>query len=102
MNLDILTLKSNKADDRTQIESISSKDIAIIGIAGKWPLANNVEEYWENIKNGKDCIQNFPYSRKKDIEPFCEKNKEYFECGFLNEIDKFDYSFFHISPKMLI
>ncbi len=102
MNLDILTLKSNKADDRTQIESISSKDIAIIGIAGKWPLANNVEEYWENIKNGKDCIQNFPYSRKKILNLFVKRIKSILNVDFLMKLINLIIHFFIYHQKMLI
>ena len=30
--------------------------IAIIGMAGRFPMADNVHEFWENLKKGKNCI----------------------------------------------
>ena len=31
-------------------------EIAIIGMACKFPGANNINEYWNNIKNGVESI----------------------------------------------
>ena len=47
-------------------------EIAVIGMAGKFPKAENIIEYWENLKSGKDCITFFPmtsfiYRRKKRL-----------------------------------
>lgn len=33
-------------------------EIAIIGINGKFPGANNLEEYWQNLRNGVESITN--------------------------------------------
>ena len=30
--------------------------IAIIGMSGRYPGARTIEEYWENLRGGKDCI----------------------------------------------
>jgi len=35
-------------------------DIAIIGMNGRFPMADNIEKMWQNIKNGKDCITRNP------------------------------------------
>ena len=40
-------------------ESVSGLEIAVIGMAGRFPAAGNINEYWENIKNGVECIQFF-------------------------------------------
>ena len=32
------------------------EDIAIIGIAGRYPGANTPDEFWQNLKSGKDSI----------------------------------------------
>jgi len=39
------------------------KPIAIIGMAGFFPQANNVEEYWRNTLCGRDCITEVPKAR---------------------------------------
>lgn len=80
-------------------------DIAIIGMAAKMPQANNVNTFWSNIRSGVESIIDFPESRSKDTDPLVEytylKGKEihYAKGGYLDEIDKFDYKFFNISPK---
>ncbi len=33
-----------------------SGDIAIIGMAGRFPGAQNVAQFWENLKNGVESI----------------------------------------------
>ena len=81
-------------------------DIAIIGVSSKLPGAGNLEEYWQNIVCGVDCIKAFPESRKKDIDKYLvysgnetEENLRYLEGAYIEDIDKFDYRFFRLSPK---
>lgn len=87
------------------ILEISNTDIAIIGIGIKLPMAETVDEFWENISCRTDCIGSINKQRKRDIENYLNfKNKKkktlvLGEAAFLDEIDKFDYSFFKISPK---
>src|SRR5205807_1839640 len=38
-------------------------DIAIVGIAGRYPKAKNLRELWENLSEGRDCIEEFPADR---------------------------------------
>lgn len=78
----------------------STKDIAIIGMAATFPKAEDLNEFWGNLVDGKDCIGNFPEKRKEDIDKYLNyigvsKDKiKYLQAGYLNEIDKFDYRFF--------
>ncbi|MDX7896967.1 non-ribosomal peptide synthetase [Bacillus velezensis] len=76
-------------------------DIAIIGISCRFSKANNAKEYWQNIMNRASCIRDLPEKRRKDIDPLLPSANEnsYFRAGFLDEIDKFDSSFFRISPR---
>ena len=81
-----------------------NRDIAIIGISGKFPMSPDLKEFWENLKNGKDCISEVPKERW-DIEEYytTDKNelgKMYCKWGgFVDDVDKFDAQFFHISPR---
>ncbi|MGC6177120.1 SDR family NAD(P)-dependent oxidoreductase [Lacrimispora sp. 38-1] len=79
-------------------------DIAVIGISGRYPMAHNLREYWENLKNGKDCISEIPAERwdyhKFYSENKQEKGKSYSKWGgFLDDYDKFDPLFFGITPR---
>jgi len=83
-----------------------AKDIAVIGIGLRLPGADDANEFWINLKNGVDSIRTFPENRKKDIEYFIKsysgaktEDAQFPEGGYLNEIDKFDYKFFRLSPN---
>lgn len=83
----------------------STKDIAIIGMAATFPKAEDLNEFWSNLVDGKDCIGNFPEKRKEDIDKYLNyigmsKDKiKYLQAGYLDEIDKFDCRFFRLTPK---
>src|SRR5579864_1313810 len=34
--------------------------IAIIGVAGRYPQARDLHAFWENLRNGRDCITGIP------------------------------------------
>ncbi|HEX7312899.1 MAG TPA: amino acid adenylation domain-containing protein [Pyrinomonadaceae bacterium] len=79
-------------------------DIAIIGVAGRYPKARDLEEFWENLSQGRDCIIEIPAERWDHSLYFDEdKNrpgKTYSKWGgFLDDVDKFDAKFFNISPR---
>ncbi len=74
-------------------------DIAIIGISGRYPMAENLDEYWENLSTGKDCISRIPPDYWHDKIPYFEGEKFGQWGGFLEKTDYFDPLFFQISPK---
>lgn len=82
-------------------------DIAIIGIAGRYPKASSVNEFWENLKNGRDCITEIPNERwslhgfyEKSTDTAVAKGKSYSKWGgFVDEFANFDPLFFGISPR---
>ncbi len=79
-------------------------DIAIIGMACRFPGANNYNEFWENLKNGVNSIKEIPPERW-DINKYYspdinEPNKSISKwCGLVDDFDKFDNEFFSISPR---
>jgi acyl transferase domain-containing protein/NAD(P)-dependent dehydrogenase (short-subunit alcohol dehydrogenase family)/acyl carrier protein len=78
--------------------------IAIIGISGRYPMAQNKEEFWENLKLGRDCISEIPPERWRGAD-YYDADKEAagkYYCkwgGFMEDIDRFDPLFFNISPR---
>ncbi|MCX7747906.1 MAG: amino acid adenylation domain-containing protein [Clostridia bacterium] len=81
--------------------------IAIIGISGRYPKARTLEEYWENLKAGKDCITEIPKDRwsldefyHPDHQEAVLKGKSYSKWGgFIEGVQEFDPLFFNISPR---
>ena len=80
-------------------------DVAIIGICVKTPSANNLEQFWNNLRNGKSAIKAIPKVRKEHVKEYLDYiNYDdtaivYPKGGYLDNIHYFDYSFFNISPK---
>jgi 3-oxoacyl-(acyl-carrier-protein) synthase/acyl carrier protein len=71
------------------------KDIAIIGISGRFPEANNLAEFRQNLMLGKDGVRAISFERKSATS--LPLDKEYMGIGFMEDIDKFDHKFFNIS-----
>ena len=72
-------------------------DIAIIGMAARLPKARNAEELWDNLLQGRDCIDEIPQSRYER-----RRNRDAlgrYRGGFIDDVDKFDSLFFNISPR---
>lgn len=79
-------------------------DIAVIGMAGRYPMANDNEAFWENLLAGRDGIVEVPKDRWDHDAYFSEDRDApgatYARWGgFLSDVDKFDPRFFNISPK---
>lgn len=78
--------------------------IAIIGISCRFPMADNMEEFWENLCNGKECISFF--TKEEVIKEGGEVYKEILNDpnyvtagGVINDIDMFDSNFFDYNPN---
>jgi polyketide synthase PksN len=81
----------------------SGRDVAIIGMAGRFPGSRDVGEFWERLANGTDCVTEIPKSRW-DADRFyhpdpAQPGKSYCKWGgFVDDVDRFDPLFFRISP----
>ena len=85
-------------------ETIETEPVAIIGISGKFPMAEDIDEFWKNLVEGKNCITEIPGDRwdwkKYYGDPLKEKNKTNIKWGgFIDGIGDFDPLFFGISPR---
>jgi acyl transferase domain-containing protein/thioesterase domain-containing protein/acyl carrier protein len=76
--------------------------IAIVGMAGRFPGARNVSEFWRNLKNGVEAIRPFSEAELRAAGVSAEElaQPEYVKSGVvLEDLDMFDASFFGFSPK---
>jgi acyl carrier protein len=84
--------------------SHSEQAIAVIGMSGRYPQANNLEEFWNNIVQGRNCITQVP-SNRWDVNRYYDPNPSGQDkisakwLGVLDDIDCFDPLFFNISPQ---
>jgi acyl transferase domain-containing protein/thioesterase domain-containing protein/acyl carrier protein len=80
----------------------SASDIAIIGYAARFPGAENVEQFWENLCTGVESIRAFSAQELESVgvSPTLLGNPDYIRAGApLSHLDAFDAAFFGISPR---
>ncbi|RRS06506.1 SDR family NAD(P)-dependent oxidoreductase, partial [Pseudoalteromonas sp. J010] len=96
-----------QAHSEQTINNVGESDIAIIGLSGRYPKAENITQYWENLRAGLDCITEVPKSRWDWQEYYSEDNTQPQGHssrwgGFIDGVDEFDPRFFNISPREAI
>uniref|UniRef100_A0A7V2ZI69 Amino acid adenylation domain-containing protein n=1 Tax=Ignavibacterium album TaxID=591197 RepID=A0A7V2ZI69_9BACT len=94
----LLHIKTNSLKD---LIKPSNSEIAIIGIAGKYPKAKNIKEFWNNLVNGVEAISFFSDDELEYL-PNTKNNSElkFIKArGVLEDVDKFDAEFFGFNPR---
>lgn len=77
-----------------------SGDIAIIGLAGRFPGASNLEEFWQNLRDGVESISFFADEELEVKDSTISSHPDYVKAGaILPDIDHFDASFFGYSRR---
>ena len=74
--------------------------IAIIGMSGRFPGADSVDEFWELICDGAEAISFFgPDELDADVDPALAADPQYVRArGVMPGADCFDAAFFGIAP----
>ena len=86
--------------DREQ--SSLREEVAIIGMAGRFPGAANVDEFWRNLSDGLESVRTFTAEELAGagINPDVLKEPGYVNAGVvLDEADSFDAGFFGYHPR---
>jgi acyl transferase domain-containing protein len=85
------------SNNTNQIEGI-----AIIGMAGRFPGANNIAEYWRNLRDGVESITFFSDEelRKAGVEASRLNSPNFVKAkGAIENGDMFDAAFFGFTPR---
>lgn len=83
-------------------ESTANIDIAIVGMSARFPGANNIDEFWQNIQNKVESISFFSNHDLVDlnIEEEVLNDPNYVKAAsILSDIEHFDARFFGYTPK---
>ncbi|GAB3327980.1 hypothetical protein GCM10027565_16000 [Bordetella tumulicola] len=77
--------------------------IAIVGLSGRYPESRDLQAFWRNLRDGKDCITEVPATRWDWREYYSADRtaagSHYSKWGgFIEGVDEFDARFFNISP----
>ncbi|MCZ4093070.1 beta-ketoacyl synthase N-terminal-like domain-containing protein [Sinorhizobium psoraleae] len=76
--------------------------IAIIGMAGRFPGAEDVDQFWNNLVKGTESIKDLDEQtlRNAGVDPDTFNKENYVRReGVISGVDLFDAAFFGISPK---
>lgn len=78
----------------------TNEPVAVVGISCRMPSAQNVDEFWNLLIEGREGIQLLPSHRWTKDATICHAQNRNAYGGFLNEpVDEFDAKFFGLSPK---
>ena len=76
--------------------------IAIIGLAGRFPGASDLDTFWRNLRDGVESITFFSDRELEaaGIDPERLRDRHYVKAsGVLDDIDAFDAAFFGMNPR---
>ncbi|MEG4005581.1 SDR family NAD(P)-dependent oxidoreductase [Microcoleus sp. Pol11C1] len=81
---------------------MNGSEIAIIGMAGRFPGAKDIEVFWHNLRDGVESIAFFSYEEllSSGVDSTLLNNPNYVKANaVLSDADRFDAEFFGFSPK---
>jgi acyl transferase domain-containing protein/acyl carrier protein len=76
--------------------------VAVIGMAGRFPGARNIHQFWQNLRDGVESITVFSDEEliSTGIHPQSLKSPSYIKArGHLDDTELFDASFFGFTPR---
>ncbi|MEZ4593251.1 MAG: SDR family NAD(P)-dependent oxidoreductase [Chloroflexota bacterium] len=84
------------------LANLDGTEIAVIGMAGRFPGAKDIETYWQNLRDGVESVT--PYTdeelRAAGVPEALLRHPHYVKSGApLEEMEKFDASFFGFGPR---
>lgn len=80
----------------------SGFEVAIIGLAGRFPGARTVDEFWRNLVSGVESISRFTDEEviAAGIDPALVRDPAYVKAGgVLDDVERFDSAFFGYTPR---
>ncbi|ALF53425.1 polyketide synthase family protein [Nostoc piscinale CENA21] len=87
---------------RSSRHSVGNADVAVIGMSCRFPGANNIDEFWQNLCNGVESISFFSDEEiiAAGVDPVLVKNPNYVKAKpILADVESFDADFFGYSTK---
>ena len=98
--------KPDKKDSNNSKIKLSNetknRDIAIVGMSGRFPGAKDVEEFWDNLSKGVEAVSFFNDEElsKAGVDAALINNPDYVKArAVLDKAEYFDAAFFGFSPR---
>ncbi|MCG6894417.1 MAG: SDR family NAD(P)-dependent oxidoreductase, partial [Desulfobacteraceae bacterium] len=82
------------------VRSDGDSRIAVVGLSGRYPMAESLDAFWRNLMTGRRCIREIPEDRWDWKSLHGPETGIYSRWGgFMDGVDRFDPLFFNISPR---
>src|SRR4028118_1810900 len=100
-------MSSQQSHARSNIRSarhaaIPNSEIAVIGMSGRFPGAKNIDEFWQNLRDGVESISFFSDWDivSSGVDPKWLNHPNYVKASpILSDIETFDAEFFGLSAR---
>ena len=95
-------LSNHTSDQIPAWDGAGPEPIAIVGMAGRFPKAKDVREFWSRLYNAEDCISRLTPEQlqSEGIDPAVFQDPDYVAAApVLDDIEQFDAEFFGITPR---
>ncbi|WP_375745203.1 amino acid adenylation domain-containing protein [Corallococcus interemptor] len=88
--------------DTSERSASRPEGVAIIAMAGRFPQASTLEQFWDNLRRGVEARTEFTDAQMiaDGADPARIQQPGYVRAGFvLDDVDRFDAGFFDFSPR---
>lgn len=98
---DTLHTQFKARNKRPLAHELAHEPIAIIGMSGRFPGANSVEQFWENLLANRDSITQFAADElDPSIRDSLKNDPSYVRArGTIADVENFDAAFFSVSAR---
>ena len=89
-------------DSSEMIDNLSASEVAIVGMACRFPGAKNVDEFWKNLEEGVESISFFTDEElmASGVPPYVLSDPNYIKAkGAVADVDLFDATFFGFNHR---
>ncbi|MFD2035767.1 amino acid adenylation domain-containing protein [Belliella marina] len=92
----------NSLEEKLKTKGESRKDVAVIGMAGRFPGANDIQELWDVLISNQETIKIFDDSElEASIDQSIFNNPSYVKArGVISDADRFDAGFFGLNKVL--
>lgn len=81
---------------------MKEKQIAIVGISLRFPGADTVDQFWQNLMDGVESVERYDEAEMNrfGVHIKSQESEQFVRASArLHDIDQFDHNFFNYSPK---
>lgn len=83
-------------------DEFNGMEVAVIGMECRFPGSRNLEQFWDNLENGRECLTHFTEEEllKEGISLDTLRDPSYVKArGIVEDVEYFDAAFFGYTPS---